>query len=217
MPTHGRPDDPHALRGPAREVKPGGAPGGPDHPGGLPVVEGGGISEGEAAAWLAGDESTAPPPPAAPGSAAADDDPTVPMEPVHSAPPRPVTDDEPIPIAPTADPAAPAPTPPGGRSPTTVPEHGQAVAGGPQFRAIGVKTRRHEDAWNRTPNATGTGAIHVRTFIAKLTEDGFHALDERINEWLDAHPQYEVKFVNTTIGTVTGKLKEPHLICQVWV
>jgi hypothetical protein len=42
-------------------------------------------------------------------------------------------------------------------------------------------------------------------------------MDQTINEWLDAHPQYEVKFVNATIGTFTGKIKEPALICQVWV
>ena len=30
--------------------------------------------------------------------------------------------------------------------------------------------KRHEDTWNRTPNTTGEGAIHVRTFHGKLTE-----------------------------------------------
>jgi len=210
MSTHGRHDDPHAFRGADREDA---KPAGGAAPGGLPVVEGGGISEMEAAAWLAGDGEAASGEPAASAGAPApippapavssDDEVAIPMEPADAAP--------------AADPAAHAPTPPGGRAPTTVPEHGQPVAGGPQFRAIGIKARRHEDEWSRTPNATGTGAIHCRTFMSKLTEDGFHALDERINEWLDAHPQYEVKFVNTTIGTVTGKLKEPHLICQVWV
>ena len=42
-------------------------------------------------------------------------------------------------------------------------------------------------------------------------------ISDRINEWLDAHPQYEVKFVSSSIGVMTGKLKEPALICQVWV
>ena len=77
--------------------------------------------------------------------------------------------------------------------------------------------RRHEDQWNRTPNATGRGAIHVRTFHSKLTDDALVYLDQCINEWLDAHPEYEVKLVNSTVGQLTGKLKEPHLICQVWV
>lgn len=79
------------------------------------------------------------------------------------------------------------------------------------------KARRHEEEWNRTPNTTGRGAIHVRTFHCKLTDDALQYLDQMVNEWLDAHPQYEVKFVTTTVGTMTGKIKEPHLICQVWV
>lgn len=77
--------------------------------------------------------------------------------------------------------------------------------------------RRHADHWNRTPNATGSGAIHVRTFHSKLTDDALAYLDQCVNEWLDAHPEYEVKLVSSTVGQVTGKLKEPHLICQVWV
>ena len=79
------------------------------------------------------------------------------------------------------------------------------------------KARRHEDQWSRTPNTTGHGAIHVRTFHSKLTADALTYLDRSVNEWLDAHPQYEVKFVTSTVGTLSGKLKEPHLICQVWV
>ena len=79
------------------------------------------------------------------------------------------------------------------------------------------KDRRHEDSWCRTPNTTGSGAIHVKTFHCKLTEDALAYMDQTINEWLDAHPQYEVKFVSSTIGTLTGKLKEPALFCQVWV
>lgn len=90
------------------------------------------------------------------------------------------------------------------------------TGGGNKITAIGEKSR-HEDAWNRTPNSTGTGAIHVKTFHCKLTDDALTYMDTCINEWLDAHPQYEVKFVTSTVGTLTGKLKEPHLICQVWV
>jgi hypothetical protein len=79
------------------------------------------------------------------------------------------------------------------------------------------KEKRHEEQWSRSPNTTGQGAIHVKTFHCKLTEDALNYMDQVINEWLDSHPQYEVKFVNATIGTFTGKLKEPALICQVWV
>lgn len=184
-----RPDQPPHRAGP-RSVS-------PPPPGELPVVDGGGIpdlepagiSELEAAAIFAGvDETDVIPEPGSDAEVPAEPDAAIPM----------AGDDEP------ADGAVPVSIAP--------------ADGRPQgFRAIGIKSARHEDAWSRTPNATGTGAIHVQTFTSKLTEDGFRALDARINEWLDAHPQYEVKFTSTTIGVVTGKLKEPHLICQVWV
>ena len=79
------------------------------------------------------------------------------------------------------------------------------------------KSTKHEEVWSRTPNTTGTGAIHVKTFHCKLTGDALIYMDQTINEWLDAHPQYEVKFVTSSVGVLTGKLKEPNIICQVWV
>ena len=85
-----------------------------------------------------------------------------------------------------------------------------------KITAFGPETM-HEETWSRVPNTTGTGAIHVRTFHSKLTEDALKYLDQQVNEWLDEHPKYEVKQVTTTIGTFTGKVKEPHIICQVWV
>ncbi len=88
--------------------------------------------------------------------------------------------------------------------------------GAKRITAFG-KAKRHEDIWNRSPNTTGVGAIHVKTFHAKLTGDALEYMDQCINEWLDAHPQYEVKFVSSTVGTLTGKIKEPNIICQVWV
>jgi hypothetical protein len=77
--------------------------------------------------------------------------------------------------------------------------------------------RQHEDHWNRTPNTTGRGAIHVKTFMAKLRPDAIEHMDRQINEWLDAHPQYEVKFATTTIGTLKGKNDEEALFVNVWV
>jgi len=93
---------------------------------------------------------------------------------------------------------------------------GEAPSAVQKIKMFG-KAKRHEEQWSRTPNTTGQGAIHIKTFHCKLTEDALNYMDQVINEWLDSHPQYEVKFVNATIGTFTGKLKEPALICQVWV
>jgi hypothetical protein len=100
--------------------------------------------------------------------------------------------------------------------PLPVAEGKPIVAASSKITAFG-RERRHEESWTRTPNTTGQGAIHVKTFHCKLTEDAVAYMDQTINEWLDAHPQYEVKFVSSTIGTLTGKLKEPALFCQVWV
>lgn len=91
-----------------------------------------------------------------------------------------------------------------------------AAASANKIRSFGER-KRHEDSWSRTPNTTGSGAIHVKTFHSKLTDEAMTYLDQTINEWLDAHPQYEVKFTSACIGDFTGKLKEPHLIVSVWV
>ena len=80
-----------------------------------------------------------------------------------------------------------------------------------------LSAKRHEDDWARSPNVTGTGAIHVKSFHCRLTGDSLEFLDRQINEWLDAHPQYEVKMVTSAMGTWSGKLKEPNLIVNVWV
>jgi hypothetical protein len=83
---------------------------------------------------------------------------------------------------------------------------GQALLGG-----------HHQQEWKRPTNLTGNGATHVRSFHAKLTGESLEFLDKQINDWLDSHPDYEVKMVTTTVGEWTGKLKEPNIIVQVWV
>jgi hypothetical protein len=86
---------------------------------------------------------------------------------------------------------------------------GQALVGG--------MSTRHESSWKRKTNTTGTGATHVKTFHCKLAGESIELLDRQINEWLDSHPEYEVKLVTTSIGEWQGKIKEPNLIVQVWV
>jgi len=85
-----------------------------------------------------------------------------------------------------------------------------------KITAFGVR-KPHEDHWQRTPNINGNGAIHVKTFVTKLRLDAVDHLDQQINEWLDNHPEYEVKFVTTTIGTLFGKNKEAALFMNIWV
>ncbi len=97
-----------------------------------------------------------------------------------------------------------------------IPSAAPLVEGSKKIRTF-ERQGGHEAEWNREPNVTGAGAIHVRTFHSKLNSDSLAFMDQTINEWLDAHPEYEVKFVTSTIGEFTGKIREPALICQVWV
>lgn len=106
---------------------------------------------------------------------------------------------------PEPTPVTPAPT-----------KSGSKVVGSSKIRTFGKRVP-HDENWNRAPNITGNGATHCRTFHSKMTDESLRYMDQVINEWLDAHPEYEVKFVTSTIGMFTGKTKEPALICQVWV
>ncbi len=76
----------------------------------------------------------------------------------------------------------------------------------------------HQDMeMKRAVNSDGTGATRCKTFHSKLRVDALEFLDDQVNQWLDAHPEYEVKFVTTTIGVLTGKMKEEALFMNVWV
>lgn len=71
-------------------------------------------------------------------------------------------------------------------------------------------------SYNRPLNAKGTGAIRVKTFFSRVSIESLSFLDEKINEWLDQHPDIEIKFVTNTIGVMEGKTREPNLIINVW-
>ena len=90
----------------------------------------------------------------------------------------------------------------------------------PKIRAFDQKLAggaRTDGKWARTPTVTGNGACHCKSFHCKLTGESLEFMDKQINEWLDAHPQCEVKFVTSTVGEWLGKLKEPNLIIQLWM
>lgn len=71
-------------------------------------------------------------------------------------------------------------------------------------------------AWQRQTNVTHTGSVRIRTFHGKLSQQGLEYLDNQVNEWLDAHPEVEVKSVTSTVGTFEGKMREPALILNLW-
>ncbi len=70
--------------------------------------------------------------------------------------------------------------------------------------------------WRRQPTLTGKGATRVRTFHARMTPEALEFLDQQVNEWLEEHPECEVKHVTTAVGE-WSKGHETHLICQIWV
>jgi hypothetical protein len=72
--------------------------------------------------------------------------------------------------------------------------------------------------WNRQLKPSGTGAFRVKTFYGRLREEGLDLLDKQINEWFDAHPEYEIKNVTTNIGEMVNyKTTEPALIVNIWM
>jgi len=163
-----------------------------------------------------------------------DDDPELAnIGPIEEPPLNVARSDDPLPVTkPNYGPSKISHVPPLGplADPEPVEEEGVPLSAGPddvspepgrKIRAFEQKlTQGHgEEHWKRTPTPTGTnrGACHVRSFHCKLTGDSLEFLDNQINDWLDEHPEYEVKMVTTSIGEWTGKLKEPALIVNVWV
>ena len=95
-------------------------------------------------------------------------------------------------------------------------EPGSSVVGSDKIRTFDTR-KPHDEQWKRTPNVTGQGAIHVKTFVTKLRLDAIEHMDDQINSWLDNHPEYEVKFVSTSIGELVSKRTEAALFVSVWV
>ena len=78
-----------------------------------------------------------------------------------------------------------------------------------KFTAFGVSAAAQSaHSWKRQPTATGHGICRVRTFHGRLSDQGLEFLDTTINEWLDGHPEIEVKAVTTNANMFDGKVKE---------
>lgn len=70
--------------------------------------------------------------------------------------------------------------------------------------------------YKRSTNVDGHGACRVRSFHGRLSDEGMAFMDDKVNEWLDTHPDIEVKFVTTAVGLYDGKIKEQALVVNVW-
>jgi hypothetical protein len=82
-------------------------------------------------------------------------------------------------------------------------------------QATSITSKRTE--WKRKPNTDGKGATHVKSFHSRLNSEAIEIMDQQINQWLEEHPELEVKLVCNSIGEWQGKIKEPALLVQVWV
>ena len=85
-----------------------------------------------------------------------------------------------------------------------------------KIRAFSVPGMHKEAKFKRQTFVTGHGAVRVRSFHGRLSDEGMSFLDDKIHDWLDQHPEIEVKFVTTTIGQFEGKIREPALVLNVW-
>jgi hypothetical protein len=101
-----------------------------------------------------------------------------------------------------------------------VEEHApQPGAVAPQSRIHGFSDgghRHYTENWKRQAHTTGTGAVRVRSFHGRLSEQGLEYMDHAINDWLDHHPEIEIKNVTSSVGLFDGKMKEPAVILNLW-
>src|SRR5438105_994174 len=58
-----------------------------------------------------------------------------------------------------------------------------------KIKAFGIIGAHKAREWKRKPTVTGTGAVRVKSFHGKLSDQGMLYIDEAINEWLDNHPE----------------------------
>ena len=73
---------------------------------------------------------------------------------------------------------------------------------------------KHHD-WKRKTIANNTGSCRMKSFHGKYSDQGLEYLDDVVNEWLDAHPDVEIKFVTSTVGLFEGKIRESALVLNV--
>lgn len=118
--------------------------------------------------------------------------------PVPHAPPKPAVHHDPI------------------DEPIALVDDTTAVSAAKKIKQIGAQWQHKQHEWKRTPHATGRGAIRVRSFHGKYSDQGLEHLDDMINEWIDEHPEVEIKFVTSTVGVFEGKIREPALVLNLW-
>ena len=87
-------------------------------------------------------------------------------------------------------------------------------SGAAAFSGEGAELEQKD--YHRPLNKTGQGATRVRIFHTKLADGPVRVLNQQVNDWLETHPEIEIKFANTTVGTWEGKHAEPNLILTLF-
>jgi hypothetical protein len=124
-------------------------------------------------------------------------------------------------MAPAGQPQRPAPVAPPPDDPIALVEElteeevGTATPA-KKIKAFGEEGMRKHHDWKRTPVVSGQGACRVKSFHGKYSDQGIQYLDDAINEFLDSHPEVEVKFVTSTVMVFEGKIREPALVLNLW-
>lgn len=88
-----------------------------------------------------------------------------------------------------------------------------SAAAKPQVKTSALPTRELQF---KRPLLDGPYATRCRTFHCKLVDSSITNLNDQVNEWIDAHPEVQVKFASTTVGVVEGKHNDPHLIVTLF-
>ena len=86
-----------------------------------------------------------------------------------------------------------------------------------KIKLHGAGDRHAYTRFKRNAHVAGTGVCRVRSFHGRLSDDGLAFMDDKINEWLDNHPEIEVKLVNCVVGPLEGKVTgEQAMFVTVW-
>lgn len=98
----------------------------------------------------------------------------------------------------------------------TGPATAAPVAPVSKIRLTGGGDKHNYTKFKRGVHADGTGACRLRSFHGRLSDEGLAFMDDKINEWLDTHPEIEIKIVNTVIGPIEGKHGEQAMFVTLW-
>ncbi len=104
------------------------------------------------------------------------------------------------------------------KDPLTVVDSGLDAAAEQQKKIRSYEEGRHHrhHDWKRHLHPNQISPVRMKSFHGKYSDQGLAFLDDAINEWLDANPEIDIKFVTSTVGMFDGKIKENALVLNVW-